>query len=132
MSIINKIKECATIGMAYLIITTPIFILGEYGNLTRGRKQGYRVVQSCGIKQGEIKEVESFKEKYKYAEPWRAMTHYYNPIVIRQVKFKDGSEATLEYGLFSNCSFIKRKVLGPEPGEKCILEDKILKEIKQY
>lgn len=127
----KRIKECIKEGLRCIVLTTaiagPIFVAGEYINQS---KDTYKIIERKGLKSGSIKTVESFKEEYKQAEPWRAMLYWYDPQVVRHIKFTDGSEATLKYPLFRNCSFTKRKVLGPEAGEKCMIEDGILKRLE--
>lgn len=133
MKIANRIKQYAREGLRYLVLTAALtspFVLSEYVNSEKGYRDGYRVIKTKGIKASEARIVRSFKDEYKYAEPWRAATHWYDPWVIRQVKFNDGSEVTIEYPLLSNCSYAQRKVLGPEQGDKCILEDNSLKKVR--
>ncbi len=131
MTLTKKIKDYVCTSLLIAAPLVGVFAVSEYGNLTRGSREGYYVASTQGIEQGEVKKVKSFSDEYKYAEPWRAIAHYYDPWVIRHVKFTDNSQAILEYELFANCSMLKRKVFGPEPGEKYILEKHRLRKLKQ-
>ena len=128
MKLNNKIKEKIRTGLTYLTIVsvpliglTALTALTDHRNYVRGYDQGYEIIQSQGLKEGSTKIVESIKDTYKYAEPWRIIAHYYDPYIVRNVKFSDGTEATLEYSVFSNASVFKRKIFGPEKGDKCVM-----------
>jgi len=112
------------------LITGSLILLGDLVNSSKGYSIGYKIISSKNIKKEKIKEVKSYKDSYENFEPWRAIAHWYNPSLIRNVSFQDGSEVTLKYGALQNCSYTQRKILGPEIGDLCKIEGNSLKLVK--
>jgi len=122
MTLREKIKNGLKGLVAVAVLSIPISI-PIVADLTKGPKDSYYATEIADFSQGDTKEVVSYKESYKYAELWRATTHYYDPHIVRDLTFDDGSSATVQFSLFSDSSFFRRKVFGPEVGDNYTLKD---------
>ena len=120
--IINGLQGLVAASILSLPISIPIT-----GDLLKSPKDYYHATEITGFSEGDTKEVTSYEESYKYAEPWRVLTHYYNPQIVRDLSFEDGSSAKVQFSLLTDSSIFRRKVFGPKVGDTYTLDGNLLK-----
>lgn len=120
--LINKLKNGLRGLLAVAILSSPIVV----PDLLKTAPDKYRVIKKIGLNENEIKEVKYFKDSYRNIESWKILTHYYDPTIVRTLEFDDSSKGEVEFRLFSNCSFFRKKILGPEIGDKFLYENNYL------
>ncbi len=85
-------------------------------------ERSYRITKMCGARENENKVVQSVKDvEVNYF--WESIAlQYFNPALVRDIEFSDRSHAIIEQQIVEDCSFLQRKVVGPEPGEEYSVE----------
>ena len=126
------IKEYLKDGLKYVVLALTIldgFTLSDFVNLNKREYPIAKVSEINKFEFGKEYVVESIDTKFEEAELFRVLSYWYNPQVVKSIKFEGNLELTIKYPLFSNCSFIRRKVGGPEKGDTCIIKHGVLKKI---
>ena len=130
MTIKENIKKGLQGLVVVSILSVPISI-PIITDLSKSPKDWYYVSNTQNFQEGGTKKIVSFDGNYKSEDIlWKAAAHYCDAHVYRTLSFNDGSKATINIPLWENSSFFRRKILGPEIGEKYRLQGDYLERVK--